>query len=260
MQTALQRLSARLAPTSNRAPHDADNPNEARRGARERTLFRLRGYYLGLLNNRNGPAVAGPSHALFYNSPPDRSTVVRPYEIFRRVTLLEHVLGLAAHGTIREYSGAYVEPACDCVPPRYAQMVDEIARAIERFCADFSEPEIYGDERGAQGLLDALISTWFAFPCEAALAILAQVEASEDPNNLGADLMVKEYSLREAVIILLPDRLRSVLKVPVPRRLWPEASLCISKPWPARLIRLRSRLDRLLSAIRRRAAHLRRMG
>ena len=92
------------------------------------------------------------------------------------------------------------------------------------------------------------------------LAILAQVEASEDPNNLGADLMFKEYSLREAVIILLPDRLRSVLKVPVPRRLWPEASLCISKPWPARLIRLRSRLDRLLSAIRRRAAHLRRMG
>src|SRR5215831_17192936 len=34
VQTALQRLSARLAPTSSRAPHDADNSNKAGRGAR----------------------------------------------------------------------------------------------------------------------------------------------------------------------------------------------------------------------------------
>jgi hypothetical protein len=149
---------------------------------------------------------------------------------------------------------------CESVSPRYAQVVDEIARAVERFCADFSEPEIYGDERDAQGLLDALIKTWFAFPCKAALAILAQVEVSADPNNLGAYPMIKKYSMRDAVIVLLPGRLRSALKFSFPWRLWPEASLCVSKPWPARLIRLRGRVDRLLSAIRRRAAHLRRIG
>jgi hypothetical protein len=205
------------------------------------------------MSTRNSPLVAGRATALFYNGPPDRGTVVRPYEIFRRVTLIEHVLGLAAHGTIREYkfSGAHAEPVCESVPPRYAQIVDEIARAIERFCADFSQPELYGDERGAQGLFNVLIKAWFAFPCKGALAILAQIEVSDDPNNLGADLMIKEYSLRDAVIILLPDRLRRVLKIPVPRRLWPEASVCISKPWPVKLIRLRHRLDRLLSAIRR---------
>jgi hypothetical protein len=260
VQTALQRLSARLTSASSRAAHDADSPNEARRGATAGAMsghasFRLRGYYVGLLTNRNSPSAAGPSHALFYNDPPDRGAVVCPYEIFRRATVLEHVLGLAAHGTIREYrfADAHVEAVCESVPSGFAEIVGHIAKAIEAFCSECLEPEIYSDERSAQSLLNTLIKAWFAFPRKGALPILAQIDVSSDPNNLGADHMIKEYSLRDAAIILLPGRMRSALKLSVPPRFWPEASLCISKTWPARLIRLRGRVDRLLSAIRRRA-------
>jgi FMN phosphatase YigB (HAD superfamily) len=255
VQTGLQRLSARLAPASTRSQHDANNHNEARRGARNPAPLRLRGYYLGLLNNRNSPSAAGPSTGLFYHSLPDQGAIIGSYEIFRRATVLEHVLGLAAHGTIREYrfADAHVKAVCESVPSGFAEIVGRIVNAIEAFCSNCLEPEIYSDERCAQSLLDALIQAWFTFPCKEALPILAQIEVSSDPNNLGADRMIKEYSLRDAVIILLPGRMRSALKLSVPTRFWPEASLCISKTWPARLIRLRGRVDRLLSAIRRRA-------
>ena len=133
VQTALQRLSARLAPTSSRAPHDADNPNEARRGARNPAPLRLRGYYLALLNNRNSPSAAGPSTGLFYYSPPDLGAIIGSYEIFRRATVLEHVLGLAAHGTIREYrfADAHVEAVCESVPSASPRSLARLRRLLK---------------------------------------------------------------------------------------------------------------------------------
>ena len=91
--------------------------------------------------------------------------------------------GLAPHGTVREYrlDGARAEPVCDGVPARHAEMVEDIATAVEAFCADYCpEPEIYADQRAAQGLLDALIEAWFAHPCEGALALLGEVKAATD--------------------------------------------------------------------------------
>jgi hypothetical protein len=175
------------------------------------------------------------------------------HEIFRRVTLLEHVLGLATHGTIREYrfAGGEAEPVSETVPQRHGEIVDEIARAVEAFCADCLQPKIFSDERSARSLLDALIGSWFAHPGTAGLQILDRVEISDDPNNIGADLMIRPYVLSDGLKALLPGRLRRGLNLPLPAAPWPEASLCVSKPWPQRLMRLGSRIDRTLAAIRR---------
>jgi FMN phosphatase YigB (HAD superfamily) len=256
VQTALQKLVGWLRAAPMRSAPNAEEthaPDEATSAIPGNAHFALRGYYLGLEPNRNSPMVAGPSTSLFYNNPPDRSTLVSPRAIFRWVTLLEHVLGLAAHGTIREYrfAGAHAEPVCAAVPPHYAKVVDEIARAVEAFCADCLEPELYSEQSSAQALLDALIGSWFARPSPASLTILDQVEISDDPNNIGAELMIRPYRLADGLKALLPGRLRRALNLPLPLPFWREASLRVSKPWPQRLMRLGSRIDRTLAAIRR---------
>src|SRR5262249_38819054 len=97
----------------------------------------IAGYYLGLSRTRSTPAAAGPAGALFYDLPMDRQDAVPRHEIFNRGALLEHLFGLAPHGTVSGYAKGDdgVQPNCASVSEAVVRLSSDIARLVEEFCA-----------------------------------------------------------------------------------------------------------------------------
>lgn len=207
---------------------DSDEPSE------------LRGYYLGLNWNRVPPAIAGPATALFYDEAPDRRALASGGEIFRRQTILEHMFGLAPHGTVRAYreAGSIAEPICPPVSETYAAMVREVEQAIEAFCIENRDCAAkFSEAADAREIMDGLIKAWCSAPSRAALDALAHVIVSDDPNNLDAGPLLERWSLFQSVKMLIPIKWHHRLKIKVQYPRWPEAALLRPGPWPLTILR-----------------------
>jgi FMN phosphatase YigB (HAD superfamily) len=185
----------------------------------------LRGYYLGLRLNRMPPAVAGTAIALFYADAPDQQSGFGSSGVFQRLNLLEHVLGLAPHGTVRGYSDAGV-PICAPVSSTHEETVRTVGTAVEQFCIqnvrwakDCSDVDV------AREIIDALIKSWFAVPNRNALDVFEQVNVSDDSNNLDARPMLQAWGTFDAAKLIIPRRWHSTLKMAVRHPPWPEAAL-----------------------------------
>jgi predicted HAD superfamily hydrolase len=204
----------------------------------------LGGYYLGARLGRIALSQTGKARALFYESTSDRQWLTGTYEIFNRVSLLEHLLGLAPHGTVRKYDidNDKIGPVCAAVPDGHAELVERIANAIEAFCLEHGYAAgYYAEEATARELLDALIESWCVSPDCAAVKLLAEVRKSRDHqiNVLLDDSrpLVEPWRLAEAATNLIPGRWREALGIAVQKPLWPEAALLQSAWLPASLVR-----------------------
>ena len=100
------------------------------------------------------------------------------YQIFRRIDVLDHVFGLAPHGSVIEYkvNGSTVEAIC---PPESAQHKDfvyKLEKAIETFCRNNAEVAVrYFDSVTAREIIDALFRAWCVHPNKVALEALGHV-------------------------------------------------------------------------------------
>jgi FMN phosphatase YigB (HAD superfamily) len=206
----------------------------------------LSGYYLGLAPDRRPPSEAGPSKGLFYNQIFDRGGVTKPYAIFNRISILEHVLGIAPHGTVRGYREIenIVAPIHDDVSEADKKIVQKIEKALESFCREQADlAEGLADERTARILMDGLISSWCAAPSVEGLKPLARLAASEDQNNIGARLLVDPWNWKSATKYLMPHRWHKAFNVVLQKPIWPEAAIACSKLIPAAIVRLRQWVD-----------------
>ena len=210
---------------------------------------RLRGYYLGVSPDRLARSEAGDTTALFYGNAPDRRELVRDAAIFRRIDILEHIIGLAPHGTVHEYRfvEGVAEPVCRAIRSDYADSVRDVERAVRAFCRIHPDAESFADEHVARSTIDVLIKTWCGSPSEGALKLLQHVRAGRDQNNLDDRRLVEPWRLWEAAKVLLPGRLQRAFDLKLWSPMWPEASLKCSQEWPSRLVRFRTKLNAVRS-------------
>ena len=187
----------------------------------------LRGYYLDLDTSRAPRSASGRVRALFYNNAPDRRKITEDYEIFRRIYYVEHLLGLAPHGTVQEYSvGNPIKPVCTPVSIQHRAYVDKVVRELERFCAEHRRDAIlYADESVARELIDSLIRVWCSDPSKAAVDSLGDVTVGDELNDTDSQLLVEPWQLHGAAKNLLPSCIRKFAGISVQSPVWPEAAL-----------------------------------
>lgn len=209
-------------------------------------LPEIAGYYLGLSCVRSTPAVAGPASALFYDPPVDRQDAVQRHEIFRRGALVEHLFGLAPHGTVSGYAQGDdgVQPNCASVPEAVVGLSSDIARLVEEFCAQNRDcVEAFSDPDLAAEALDALMRSWFSRPNRTALDALSCLHVSSDLHNLGERPMLEGWRTLEAAKMLIPRRWHGRFGIRIESPVWPEAATMLPGPWPVVFMRLRDGLS-----------------
>jgi FMN phosphatase YigB (HAD superfamily) len=202
----------------------------------------LCGYYLRLDTDRTPLAESGRVKALFYGAPPDRMSIAGVvYEIFRRIYAVEHIVGLAPHGSVQGYStGNPIEAVCTPVTTQHKQYVDKVAGELEKFCTEHRRDAIlYANEGTARELMDTLIRAWYSDPSETAVDSLGHLLMDDAMNDEDSRPLVQSWRLHEAVKYLLPWGVRKSLGINVREPVWPEAALRRTGPAAAGLLRLR---------------------
>jgi FMN phosphatase YigB (HAD superfamily) len=201
----------------------------------------LRGYYLALETERAPLSASGRVRALFYQDAADRSRITGDHTIFRQIYAMEHVLGLAPHGTVQEYGvGDPIEAVCAPVSIEYRKYVGKVVGELEKFCAEHRRDAIlYVNESAARELMDTLVRVWWSDPSKAAVESLGHVFVGDELNDTDSQLLVEPWQLHGAAKNLLPSRIRKFVGLSVQRPVWPEAALQRTGWAAARLLRLR---------------------
>jgi FMN phosphatase YigB (HAD superfamily) len=212
----------------------------------------VRGYYLGLQSGRNSPAESGHARGLFYGLAPDKVGQVSSPEVFERVTVLEHVLGCAPHGTVRryEFENDQPNPQCEELPDRSKAVFAELEILCLEFCRDnmdlaenLSRPQI------ARHVIDKLLTSCFANPKPGWVHFLRPIEVSMDQNNIGAVPLARPYTSSELIASFLPSGLRNLLFPNPPITHWPEADLAIAPSLIAQCANKRNGVLRVLKGV-----------
>lgn len=192
----------------------------------------LAGYYLGLKQDRLSGREAGPATALFREHAPDQPAAKHLDWLRTRINLLEHIVGMADHGTVEEYSAAG--------EPRHASVVAaaenekafrDIANALDKYLAahggDWRE---LGENSGeAKPFLAHLIDSFFRAPDRDALHSITHLTWTSSQNAAATAPLVQPYRWSEILALAAPERLQRHLFAPAKRE-WPEAALVASRP------------------------------
>jgi FMN phosphatase YigB (HAD superfamily) len=205
----------------------------------------LSGYYLALGLRRMAAVDTGKVTALFYEQAHDHQGISPQYEVFKRIDVLDHVFGLAPHGSVGEYktNGSVTEPVCLPETPSHTVFVEELADAIEAFCKDNQEDALsYSDSATAREILDALISAWCTHPNKPALDTLEHVIVTDAADSNPCQPLLQPWRLLDASKTLIPGRWREKLQIRVRGPIWPEAALCRSGVLATFILRLSAAL------------------
>lgn len=205
----------------------------------------MRGYFLGLCRKRMPPADTGKVTALFYDHAFDHSSISPGYEIFKRIDVLDHVFGLAPHGTVREYQlkGSIVEAVCPSESASHIAFVDRVQSAIEIFCKSNQADALwYADSNTAAAIIDALFSAWCTHPNKIALKALDEVIVTDGTDGIPSQPLLHPWRLFDAVKTLVPGRLGQRLNMSILNPVWPEAAMCRTSLICRLLLQLSTRL------------------
>ena len=185
-----------------------------------------RGYYLGLCAERRPPAEAGYVTGLFYEQASYHRWVAPQYEVFRRLDVLDHVVGLAPYGTVNDYkiNGSIVEPMGPRETILHAEFVTKLGDAVEAFCeSNYEDVLYYSNNDTARQIIDTLVSAWCIHPNRVALKSLEHIMVT-DGANIPSEPLLKPWRLFDAMKTLLPGRLRKKLGIKDRNPVWPEAA------------------------------------
>jgi len=184
------------------------------------------GLYLGLCVGRAPPHIAGPARALFYEQPhsPDQPG---GFHIFDRIILLEHLLGLAPHGTAiayREGDGGVAVVEGPITPERRG-MAERVGAEVSAFAATLRDVAAdLGDEALAARVTGALLAQAFADPGALDLGQLRSFEVQRDSERHEPMHIVQPWRWSAVAAQLVPYRVRMRLGITHGPTLWPEAS------------------------------------
>jgi FMN phosphatase YigB (HAD superfamily) len=221
----------------------------------ERVSPNLRGYFLGLCQNRMPPADAGKVTALFYQQAFDHRTISPEYEIFRRIDVFDHVFGLAPHGSVSGYevTGSGVEVICPSESAVHKDLVHKLEQAVETFCKNNQGDVLrYCDSVTARELIDGLFHAWCVRPNTVALETLGHVIVTDGTDGVPSQPLLQSWSVLDAVKTLIPGRWRQGLKIRIPSPVWPEAAFSRSSITAQLVLRLAKILRILVRRLLRR--------
>lgn len=211
----------------------------------------VQGYYLGLRWDRPDPPKSGRAAALFYTDPPDRAAAAETASVFPRGPLLEHLLGLAPHGTVHHYapSASGMRPVCRDVKGPAAEYIGRFERLVTEFAMENAGlASELGNPANARAILHELTDTFFGQPKREWVESLRFLEVAADQNNLDAMPLATPITWRQFLLNCLPGRLRRPFPLTVAP--WPEASLCISPERIQGAIAVRTAASRLARSAR----------
>lgn len=182
-----------------------------------------KGYYLGLRRSCLGPAEVGPTAAVFYEAPED-SIASRHQAWLRRSYLLEQIVGIADHPSVRGYgSNGAVEFVAESAPPD-PNLFRSVEKALLDYAASFGDcwRAMAQDESHLPHFLGTLLRRFFDAPSSASVETLQAISFSFEQGTPDSERLIAPYSWRDAVKACLPSPAARRSRVP---RHWPEASL-----------------------------------
>jgi FMN phosphatase YigB (HAD superfamily) len=206
----------------------------------------ITGYYLGLFRDRVSIGDSGDATALFYQKPFDLERASGSEEVFRRIAIVEHVIGIAPHGTVTDYleSNGTVEPVSPEVSDSLIETTDNIAKSLEEFCVRLGgRIELFTDTPDAREIIDCLLRTWCRTPEIRALNTLAKIDVSNDSHNFDIRPLIEPWNLLDSAKTLVPRRWHRSLGINLPRPVWPEAAFARSGLAPSMILRLRRKVS-----------------
>jgi hypothetical protein len=194
------------------------------------------GYYLGLRNQRIGPAEADRTDALFYEKPADFPFPQESNALYYYIILVEHIVGCADHPTVHHY-----ERQDGQVVPGFATTVHEetldFCRKLHGGVLDFvvKNPHLADDFRAAnltRDLLLALVDNFFKSPTPGQVRAVMKLTHAIDQTGVTNPIPIaKPLTYQTALLPILPKR--NPRFAPLWKQVdcfWPEGSFAITPP------------------------------
>lgn len=212
---------------------------------------KLSGLYAYINHERYSLHETGSAYAMIPLEASDNPEPSTWRAIARYPTLIEHLFGIAPHGSVRGYSldsmGASAET--DPIDPEMQSRMAKIMIAMERYFdenAAFFWEEFDTPEMAAQAFQEVL-EFFFSYPEKFDLLDFgACLKVSSGVDNQNAQNLVEPYSVLEAFQYWMPQRLQPAA---VAERPWRNGSLSVSGPVARSIIQAR---DATAQWIRRR--------
>lgn len=192
------------------------------------------GYYLGLAcAGRRSVTEAGHAKAMFYGIPPDRHPMLSHTSVFRCQTLLEHVLGIANHASVRHYRVRDGEPEPVCRNP-IGEAQTDFAKSVTKETLRFvSMQSPFGAEQAATidkvDTVDCILRAAVESPSKMLIEPLMHLHVETDQNGLDSHPLIAPITWRSALVPAVPSRFRRSLWSSTYSP-WPEASALVSSP------------------------------
>ena len=192
----------------------------------------VRGYYLGLQSGRLTATDAGTATPLFYAAPLDRPAGVAQPHIFPRATLLEHLFGIAPHGTVRYYQpspNGVASAVCAEVKVEVESLSSEMEGLLAEFVSQHWEPGLPPPASAvARGVIDRLIGTCLSHPKRQWCEALMPIDVSADQNNIGSVPLASPMTWGRVISNRMSGSVGARYRFNGPVH-WPEADECITR-------------------------------
>lgn len=191
------------------------------------------GAYLALSLGRVADAMAGRASAMFYERPYCLDRPADANFVFDRRILVEHLLGLAPHGSATGYGptgdGGYVATEGPIAPLRQ-RVVQDVSDRIAAF-AVFADGAIrYGEDRAVLvRLVDKLLRYFVENAHRHDLGSLSQLHSESDGKQARTFTIPEPWGVSTVLAQLVPYRLRERWQLGHGPTLWPEMALARAK-------------------------------
>lgn len=205
----------------------------------------VRGFYLGLNCGRLLRQRAGSAEALFYQAPSEPFRDATQRLVFENITLLEHIIGISDHSTVKCYESSddgLGLPRCGPAPQPVVELHKDLASKLSQFaenCRDIA-PEI-GCTALASRVIHNLLGQFLTNPTVGQVIALKPLQLSCDQNNLDAQPIVVAMTIREVVALMFPSWRIFAFFHRRPKPVWLAGSLMAS-PRNVRIIHFAGRV------------------
>lgn len=196
--------------------------------------IRSSGLYLGLEIERVVMGEMGTMDGLF-----NRTNLVEGKTdeniLFHHPVLWEHVFGIADHPWVRGYvqtpEGPKPEYRDADITPSQAALFSKIEPCLRAYAESVAElAPVLGEEEIARGVIVHALEKGHRSPLPGMVGLLSGINATFDQVSTESLDIVQPITPAEALALAMPPRMRSILGIRLPKRLWMKASIARSGP------------------------------
>lgn len=198
------------------------------------------GFFLGLVRDHLPKSETGTMIGLFQQTPADNPTNQFTDPVFNHITKIEHILGLATHPSVQQYSDGKPIFQIDAESNQETKAkIALIHQEIEKFTELYNN--IRNDDRIRSDIIRsgiaALFDEFWSSPSKLSVQALSGIYTSADQNNKHKKPLVYPYTNRIIISKIIPNKLRRFLFIHECHVDWPAGSYAISSNWIKLLVK-----------------------